>query len=407
MANREAPADREIEPGMNGLWLGVLVYRWLSLGWMATLGVLLWNDLRRPVLAAVALVVTVAWNVWFTSTRAWERPLDRWFDLALAFALLPISGYVMQPGAAGGGEPFFAASYPASAILTIGTASGVVGGMVAASLLAGGLLLSRLTNEIPAGLSNAQWAILGNGVVYYLAAGGVTGTVSRVLRRSARERTRAIEEAARERERAARLAERDAIGRRLHDSVLQTLALIDKRGREAARQESVPAEQVRALVGLAADQERELRALLNEGPDERRPGPANLGSALRSAAAGITTVPITITATGDARLPASDLVELAAAVRQALQNAESHARATSVTVFAEEADDQVVVTVRDDGTGFDYDEERLTRGGKLGLLRSIKARIEALGGAVRIETAPGRGTEVEMRLPVRQEAARG
>jgi signal transduction histidine kinase len=106
-------------------------------------------------------------------------------------------------------------------------------------------------------------------------------------------------------------------------------------------------------------------------------------------------------------MPASDLAELAAAVRQALQNAEAYARATSVTVFAEEADDQVVVTVKDDGTGFDYDEERLVRDGKLGLLRSIKARIESVGGAVRVETAPGRGTEIELRVPVRQETARG
>jgi signal transduction histidine kinase len=274
-------------------------------------------------------------------------------------------------------------------------------------LLTVALYLSRLTNEIPPGLSTGQWANLGNGAVYYFAAGGVTGTVSRVLRRSAHERARAIEEATRERERAARLAERDAIGRRLHDSVLQTLALIEKRGRELSRLASVPAEQVRTLVGLAADQERELRALLNEGPDGQGSGPANLGSALRFAAAGITTVPITITATGDARMPASDLAELAAAVRQALQNAEAYARATSVTVFAEEADDQVVVTVKDDGTGFDYDEERLVRDGKLGLLRSIKARIESVGGAVRVETAPGRGTEIELRVPVRQETARG
>lgn len=403
-----APAEREIEPGMKGLWLGVLVYRWLSLAWMTVLTFVRWDDLDRQVLAAVALAVTVAWNAWLTATRGWERPLDRWFDVALAFILLPISGYVMQPGEAGGGVvPFFAASYPASAVLTVGTASGVVPGLAAAGVLTVGLYLSRLTNEIPPGLTGDQWANLGNGAVYYFAAGGVTGTVSRVLTRSARERSLAIEEAARERERAARLAERDAFGRRLHDSVLQTLAMIDKRGREAARQPTVPAEQVRALVGLAADQERALRALLNQGPEAPDPGVATLGSALRSAAAGITAVPVTITTISDPQLAASHLEELAAAVRQSLENVVEHARANTVTVFGEEVDGDIVVTIRDDGVGFTYDEDELTNAGKLGLLGSVKGRIETLGGTMRVETAPGRGTEIELRIPSPTEAARG
>ena len=60
---------------------------------------------------------------------------------------------------------------------------------------------------------------------------------------------------------------------------------------------------------------------------------------------------------------------------------------------------EIVVSVRDDGVGFRYDEERLRREGKLGMLRSMKGRIEALGGSMRVVSMPGPGTEVEFRLP--------
>jgi len=88
-------------------------------------------------------------------------------------------------------------------------------------------------------------------------------------------------------------------------------------------------------------------------------------------------------------------------VRQRLLPGE-HANATRATVFAEALDGELVISIRDDGGGFDYDESRLSRDGKLGLLKSMKGRIEALGGSMRVHSAPGRGTEVEFRVPVRR-----
>ena len=61
---------------------------------------------------------------------------------------------------------------------------------------------------------------------------------------------------------------------------------------------------------------------------------------------------------------------------------------------------EVVVSIRDDGVGFDYDEETLRREGRLGVLRSMKGRIEELGGSMSVHSAPGRGTEIEFHLPV-------
>jgi signal transduction histidine kinase len=399
---------RAAEPGMAGLWLGVLVYRWLTLGWMAILALLTREDLRRPVLVVVAIAVTVGWNLWFTITKAWGRPLDRWVDLGLSFLLLPISGLVMRDGTAAGGAPFFAVSYPASAALTVGTGGGVAMGLLAAAVLSIGLFLSRLTNStLPHDMSPDEWANLANGIVYYLGAGGATGIVSRVLLRSASERDAAIEEAARERERAARLAERDALGRRIHDSVLQSLAMIAKHGRQLSARSSVPATQVRELVGLAATQERALRSLLTDEPRRPRAGTAPLGAALREAAATVTAVPVSVNTTGEPVLGASALDELTAAVRQALENVVQHAEARSVTIFGEGVEGEVIVSIRDDGVGFDYDEQRLAQQGKLGLLRSMKGRIEALGGEMRVRSALGRGTEVEFRLPRGEGASHG
>jgi signal transduction histidine kinase len=393
----------DVQPGMGGLWLGLLAYRWAAFGWMAILAIQSRDDLRLPALAFVSLAVTGAWSLWLSLTRGWEHAVIRWVDLALAFALLPISGIVMEPGATAGAAPFFATSYPASAALVVGVGGGIAAGLGAGAVLSVGLALSRPLNDLPlTELSSSEWAALVNGAFYYLAAGGAAGVVSWVLRRSASERSRALEEAVRERERAARLAEREALGRQIHDSVLQALVLVDKKGRELTGPE-VPLEQVRELVDLASRQERELRALLSEPPEEPGPGMVPLRTALQAAAFGVERVPVTVTTAGTVWLPAGEVEELTGAVRQALENVAQHARASRATVFAEELEEEIVVSVRDDGVGFEYDEERLASEGKLGLLKSMRGRIESLGGRMRVQSEPGRGTEVEFRLPVRRE----
>src|SRR5262245_37722236 len=192
------------DPERRGLFVGILAYRWVTLAWMSTLALVVREDLAHPAVAYTAIGVTIAWNVWFTIVGGWADATARGIDLALATALLPLSGYVMEPGTAGGTAPVFATSYPASAALTIGAAGTPATGLAAGSVLSIGLILSRPVNgidllEMPAG----GWANLVNGVVYYLTAGGAAGLVSRALSRSSAQRAAAIEEAARERERTA------------------------------------------------------------------------------------------------------------------------------------------------------------------------------------------------------------
>ena len=83
-----------------------------------------------------------------------------------------------------------------------------------------------------------------------------------------------------------------------------------------------------------------------------------------------------------------------------------HAGASRVALFAEEDAGAVVVTVRDDGRGFRYDERRLLAEGKIGLAKSIKGRVEQLGGTMTVTSRPGAGTEVELRVPATREDER-
>jgi signal transduction histidine kinase len=230
MAQSNDAIASEAEPGMRGLWLGVLVFRWASFAFMTIAAVIRLNEFAEPELAMAALVITGAWNGWFTLTAGWRRRIDLVIDLAIAVALLPISGVVMVDGMVTE-QLFFATQYPASVALTIGAATGVVGGLLAGVALSAGLVWSRVANGIPFGdIQAAQWGDMLNGSMYFLTAGAAAGVVRRALMTSATARTRALEEAARQHDRAVRLAERDALGREIHDSVLQALALVSKRG---------------------------------------------------------------------------------------------------------------------------------------------------------------------------------
>ena len=390
----------EAERGRAVLSLGILAFRWVSLGWMVVLA-LTAGELRRPVLAVATIAGVAVWTGWLTVAR----PPPTWAvlaaDLVLGVGLNLVAGLVMPAGTVGE-RPYFAAGYPVAAAVTWGSARGVGGGIAAGLALGASLVAGQVANGIDlAGSEPAALLDLAGGTLNFVLAGGAVGLVARLLERSAEQLRQATEETIRARERAARLAERESLARQIHDSVLQALALVHKRGRELAAAGPVPADQVAGLAEMAAGQERALRSLiLREPEDELTPaGAASLRSALESLATAERSLPVTVGATGALWLPARHVEELAAAVRQALDNVVEHAGATRVAVFAEEDAGAVVVTVRDDGRGFRYDERQLLAEGKIGLARSIKGRTEQLGGTMAVTSRPGAGTEVELRVP--------
>ncbi len=196
-------------------------------------------------------------------------------------------------------------------------------------------------------------------------------------------------------ERAARIrtAEREEIASHLHDSVLQTLALIQKRSGDP--------EQVQRL---ARSQERELRRYLFGDPAAAA---VSFAALLAAAAAEVEDgygIDVDVVTVGDAPLGADFEREsaLVQAAREALVNAAKHAEVKRVDVYSEVAPDRIEVFVRDRGVGFDRDAVADDR---QGLTRSIEARVRRRGGEVRVKSAPGAGTEVSMVMPMRGEEA--
>jgi signal transduction histidine kinase len=390
----------EAERGRAVLSLGILAFRWVSLGWMVVLA-LTAGELRRPGLAWGVIGGLVVWTGWLTVAR----PVPSWAvlaaDLGLAAGLNLVAGVVMPAGTVGE-RPYFAAGYPVAAAVTWGAARGVGGGVAAGLVLGASLVAGQLANGIDlAGEEPAVLLDLAGGTLNFMLAGGAVGLVARLLERSAGQLRQATEETIRARERAARLAERESLARQIHDSVLQALALVHKRGRELAGGGPVPPDQVAGLAEMAAGQERALRALILRDPaDDATPaGAASLRAALEALAGAERSLPVTVGATGALWLPAGHVEELTAAVRQAVDNVVEHAGASRVALFAEEDAGEVVVTVRDDGRGFAYDERRLLAEGKIGLAKSVKGRVEQLGGSMLVTSRPGAGTEIELRVP--------
>jgi signal transduction histidine kinase len=279
-------------------------------------------------------------------------------------------------------------------------ARGPLAGFAAGIALSGAILASRLVNGIELdALSRRDWQNLGGVWVLYLAAGVAVGIVSRLLVRTAEEAQSATDDLVRERERAARLAERESLARQIHDSVLQALALVHKRGKELAASASPSPNELALLAEIAADQESALRQLILRDPEDAPAGQRSLREALEASARDIDGVPVSVSAIGPIWVARGQADEIAAAVREALANVAEHAQASRAVVFAEEEDGVIVVSVRDDGIGFSYDEDRLRAEGKAGVLKSMKGRIEEMGGRMLVRAAPGGGTEVEFRAP--------
>jgi signal transduction histidine kinase len=405
MASARAPA-RDPGPAERAsavLALGILALRWVALALMVLMAAIT-GDLRRPLLAGVAIAVTTAWTLWLTIARPRGTAPVLAADLAVAVGLLLLSGVVV-PESQVESHPFFASVYPVAAAVFWGAAAGARAGLAAGALLGVSLVGAQLVNGIDVlQAATPQLLSLASGALNFVLAGGAVGLVAQLLERSAGELRAAAEEAMRASEQAARLSERESLARQIHDSVLQSLAMVHKRARELAGVDAVPAAEVARLAEMAAGQERALRSLILRRPDEAPGGTASLRASLEALAQADLPIPLTVSATGPIWLPVRHAEELTAAVRQALDNVVEHAGASKVAVFADEDDGAVVVAVRDDGAGFSYDEEWLAAADKMGILKSIKGRVEQLDGSVRVETAPGAGTEIELRVPTRSEA---
>jgi signal transduction histidine kinase len=188
----------------------------------------------------------------------------------------------------------------------------------------------------------------------------------------------------RDAERTARIRqeERSEMAARVHDSVLQTLALVQREAGDPRR-----------VATLARRQERELRAWLYPDPASAAGG---LGDAIDAAATEVEElhgVPVEVVRTGDVAM--DERVEgLALAAREAMANAAMHSGADEVSTFVDVGDLEIAVYVRDRGSGFDPEA---VASASHGISDSIRGRMARAGGTVAIASSP-EGTEVELRL---------
>ncbi len=237
-------------------------------------------------------------------------------------------------------------------------------------LVLGGIVLYGGTNT---DLSSAGAAVIAAGIV---AAGA--GLIFAPRLAATRE---ALDEARRERIRA---EEQEALAARMHDSVLQTLALIERESEPGSR-----------AAALARRQERELRGVLY---GEQRPGEQTLGAAMREVAARVEEqhgIKVELVQTRDVPLDAG-AEALAGAAGEALVNAAKHAGVDTVSTMVRIGEGRVTVFVRDRGSGFDTSAR--TEGH--GIEGSIEGRLARVGGGATIDSEPGRGTEVELWAPL-------
>lgn len=339
-----------------GLQAGLGAFRLAAWAWLAVVTVAERDRLARPGLATVLLAVALGWSV----LAALRRLVVPVVDLVLGAALLAADRHVYggdHPQGFGGAWPIAGAI---AAGLSWGPWSGVAGGLALGVARAGG------------SAGAATISLLSSAVLYALA-GGVAGFLAERLRRAESE--------------VAEARAREAVARTLHDGVLQTLAVVQRRAGDAD------------LARLAREQERELREwLFGAGP---APATTDLAAALRRAAArtedrhGLRAEVVVV---DDLPRLAPGVVEaVAGAVGEALTNAAKHGGAGHATVYVEPDDLELFVSVKDDGAGFDP----ATTAEGVGTTRSIRGRIGDAGGRVEIDGNPGHGAEVRLWVAIR------
>nr|WP_275040797.1 DUF5931 domain-containing protein [Nocardiopsis salina] len=364
------------------LWRTFALYRAAALVHALVLIVQHHEHLIRPWLAWGVLAVMALWTV--VSARAYSHPHLRdarmlTADLAVAFACLFATGLAAGPHYLTQAAPL-SAYWFAGAVLAVGAIAGVRAAILVA--LVYGLGDLALREFMGAAVTGATL----RGVVLLLLAGTAVGYMARVAHRAEERFARAVELEA-------RMREREQIARSVHDSVLQVLSLVHRRGEEAGGEAA-------ELGRMAGEQEVRLRALISgtEAPVQDTPGTADLRDLLRPEESSLVSV------SGPAEpvdLPDRTAREIAAAVHAALENVSRHCpEGTRAWVLVEDEGSGVTVSVRDEGPGIAEGRlEEAQREGRLGMAQSVFGRVRDLGGSVDVVTGPDEGTEVEIHLP--------
>ncbi|MFG2024352.1 MacS family sensor histidine kinase [Streptomyces sp. NPDC048825] len=399
MAKRERVMTMSVE---QPLWRALSAYRVLTMCYAIGLFVTAYDEFPRPEVAIAFLSVLFVWTLVTLPKVAGEASCTKRFlaaDLTVA-----LTGILLTPVADShdrivAGGPTLPSIWTAGAVLAFAVKGGWRWAAFASTLVG-------IANVIQRGTLSQD--TLHNVLLVWVASIAI-GYVVEVARASERTLARALEIEATTRE-------RERLARDIHDSVLQVLAMVQRRGStlggEAAELGRMAGEQevaLRTLVsgGLPASRVSEdarqgalVRAV--EVPDENDGSGEDDPRDLRALLTQYATAKVTFSEPGAPVLLApSAAKELAAAVGAALDNVHRHAGENArAWILVEDEPDAVIVTVRDDGPGIP--EGRLAQAegeGRMGVALSIRGRLRDIGGTAEVISIAGQGTEVELRVP--------
>ncbi|MEV4430863.1 MacS family sensor histidine kinase [Streptomyces sp. R-07] len=396
MAKRERVVRMSVE---QPLWRALTGYRVLTMVYAVLLFAFGRDGYERPWIAVGYLAVLCGWTLATLPKVANAASCTRRFlvaDLTIALAGILLTPVVDAQAQSSDG-PTLPSIWTAGAVLAYAIKGGWRWAGVASSLVAVANIVER---------GHPSRDTFHNVLLVWVASIAI-GYVVEVARASERTLARAleIEAATRERER---------LARDIHDSVLQVLAMVQRRGTalggEAAELGRMAGEQevaLRTLVAggltrpsLVSEDESEgafVRVVeVDDEPDDDAPVDLRVLLAPRAGAR------VTLSEPGaPVMLPQPAARELANAVGAALDNVRVHAGEDAhAWILIEDWTDEVIVTVRDDGPGIP--EGRLAEAwgeGRMGVALSIRGRLRDLGGSAELISVPGQGTEVELKVP--------
>ncbi|MFD0342859.1 MacS family sensor histidine kinase [Streptomyces sp. NPDC127117] len=396
MARRERVVRMSVE---QPLWSALTAYRILTTLYAVLLSVFGRDKYDRPWVAAAFLVVLVVWTLATlpkvsNATACTKRFLGADLTIALTGILLtPLADFEAQQM----DGPTLPSIWTAGSVLAFAIKGGWRWAAFASSFVAVANIVER---------GHPSRDTFHNVLLVWVASIAI-GYVIEVARASERTLARAleIEAATRERER---------LARDIHDSVLQVLAMVQRRGTALGGEAA-------ELGRMAGEQEVALRTLVSSGlvPTTRVSEDAAEGAVVRSVEVDDE---LSEPADRDLRallaphagsrvsfaepgapvlLPAAAATELAAAVSAALDNVRVHAGENAQAwILVEDWPDEVIVTVRDDGPGIPDGRLAQAEGeGRMGVALSIRGRLRDLGGTAELISVPGQGTEVELKVP--------
>lgn len=380
------------------LWRALTAYRVLTMLYAILLAVFGRDKYDRPWVAVVFLAVMAVWTLATLPKVAGAAACTKRFlgaDLTLALVgilLTPLADFQAQHV----DGPTLPSIWTAGSVLAFAIKGGWRWAAFASSFVAAANIVER---------AEPSRDTLHNVLLVWVASIAI-GYVVEVARASERTLARAleIEAATRERER---------LARDIHDSVLQVLAMVQRRGTALGGEAA-------ELGRMAGEQEVALRTLVSSGlvPPTRVSEDAADGAVVRTVetddepGASETDLRALLAPHAGSRVSFAEpgapvllapaaAMELAAAVSAALDNVRVHAGENAQAwILVEDWPHEVIVTVRDDGPGIP--EGRLAQAegeGRLGVALSIRGRLAELGGTAELISVPGQGTEVELKVP--------